>query len=260
MSSRQEQKAQARAQREQREREQAVAQRRRRRLLQLGSVIAVAAAGVLTLALISQGSQAEPNASAGAAVVGAADARAMLDGVPQRGTSLGDPKAPMVLTEFADLQCPFCRDYALNVLPTVIQRYVRTGKLRLELRMRGFLGPDSDVAARAAYAAASRDRMWNFIDVFYRNQGTENTGYVTSSFLSRIATASGLPAAPILAARTSSRDEKSVQGAEREAVAAGLSSTPSFLVGKHGGSGTPLAISSLDASSFTAALDAALRP
>jgi protein-disulfide isomerase len=259
MSSRQEQKAQARARREQREREQARTQRRRRRLLQLGSVAGVAAAVVIALALVSQGSQAEPNASAGAAVVGAADARAMLDGIAQHGTSLGDPKAPMVLTEFADLQCPFCRDYTLNVLPQVVQRYVRTGKLRLELRMRGFLGPDSDVAARAAYAAAARDRMWNFIDVFYRNQGTENTGYVTTAFLSRIATASGLPASPILAARTSSRAESSVQGAEREAVAAGLSSTPSFLVGKQGGKGTPLAISSLDAGSFTAALDAALR-
>ena len=258
MSSRQEQKAQARAEREQREREEAQSQRRRRLLLQLGSVIGLAAVVVVALVLVSQGSKDKPNASGGAAVVGAADARAMLDGIVQDGTSLGDPKAPMVLTEFADLQCPFCRDYALQVLPTVVERYVRTGKLRLELRMRGFLGPDSDVAARAAYAAASRDRMWNFIDVFYRNQGTENTGYVTPSFLSRIATASGVPAAPILASKTSTREEKSVQGAESEATAAGLTSTPSFLVGKEGGKGTPLAVPSLDAGSFTAALDAAL--
>ena len=41
-----------------------------------------------------------------------------------------------MLTEFADLQCPFCRDYAVNVLPQVIERYVRTKKLRLELRLR----------------------------------------------------------------------------------------------------------------------------
>ena len=259
MSSRQEQKAQARARREQREREQAQAQRRRRRLLQLGSLVGLAAAVVIALALVSQGSQAEPNASAGAAVVGASDARAMLDGIAQSGTSLGDPKAPMVLTEFADLQCPFCRDFALNVLPQVVQRYVRTGKLRLELRMRGFLGPDSEVAARAAYAAAARDRMWNFIDVFYRNQGTENTGYVTSSFLSRIAAASGVPAKAILASGSSSSARKAVQAAEAEATAAGLSSTPSFLLGKRGGKGAPLAISSLDAASFTAALDAALR-
>ncbi len=258
MSSRQEQKAQARAEREQRERQAAQAQRRRRLLAQLGSVLAVAAVIVVALVLVSQGSKDKPNASGGAAVVGAADARAMLDGVTQKGTSLGDPKAPMVLTEFADLQCPFCRDYALNVLPQVVQRYVRTKKLRLELRMRGFIGPDSVVAAQAAYAAAARDRMWNFIDVFYRNQGTENSGYVTPSFLSKIATASGVPAKPILAAKTSTGDARSVQDAEREATAAGLTSTPSFLLGTKGGEGKPLVISSLDAASFTAALDAAL--
>ena len=126
--------------------------------------------------------------------------------------------------------------------------------------MRGFLGPDSDVAARAAYAAAARDRMWNFIDVFYRNQGTENTGYVTPAFLSRIATASGVPAAadPRLQ-DLHARGEVGPARRER-GHAAGLASTPSFLVGKQGGKGKPLAISSLEASSFTAALDAALAP
>jgi len=259
MSSRQEQKAQARAEREQREHAEAVAAQRRKRLLQLGSVVGIAAVVVVVFILISQNGKDKPNASSGAAVAGASDARAMLAGIPQHGTSLGDPKAPLVVTEFADLQCPFCKEYTLNVLPQVIAQYVRTKKIRLELRLERFIGPDSDPAARAAYAAGTRDHMWNFIDVFYRNQGTENTGYVTGSFLSRIATASGLPAKPIVASKTSSSAEKSVQVAESEATAAGLSSTPSFLVGKQGGKGTPLAFSSLDASSFTTALDAALR-
>ena len=104
-----------------------------------------------------------------------------VDGLKVFYREAGDPKAPVVLTEFADLQCPFCRDYALNVLPQIIERYVRTGRLRLELRLRAFLGADSDVAGRAAQAAATRDRMWNFVDLFYRNQGTENTGYVTDA-------------------------------------------------------------------------------
>jgi protein-disulfide isomerase len=255
MSSRQEEKAKARAEREARERAQARAERRRTQLLQLGSVLGVAAIVVVVLVLVSQGSKSKPNASSGAAVAGVSDMRAMLRGIAQHGTSLGDPKAPRVLTEFADLQCPFCRDYALDVLPQIIERYVRTKKLRLELRLRNFLGPDSDVAARAAQAAARRNRMWNFVDLFYRNQGDENTGYVTDDFLSRIATAAGLPAKLVLDGSTSPALEKPVLGAEAEARAAGLTSTPAFLIGPKPGQGKTLTVAGIDIDSFAAAID-----
>ncbi len=260
MSSRQEQKARARAEREAREREQAQAERRRRRLLQLGGVLGVAAAIVVVLVLVSQGGKEGPNASSGAAVAGVSDARAMLAGIPQQGTRLGDPKAPVVLTEFADLQCPFCRDYALNVLPQIIERYVRTGKLRLELRLRSFLGEDSATAARAAAAAATRNRLWHFAELFYRNQGTENTGYVTDAFLSRIARAAGVPAALVTAERTQTPAlQRPLDTAESEAQAAGLTSTPSFLIGPKGGTGKVLTVQALDFASFSAAIEPELR-
>ena len=258
MSSRQEQKALARAEREARERQEARSARRRRQIWQVGAVVGVAAIVVAVLVVVSQGAEGEPNASTGAPVAGASDARAMLAGIPQSGTSLGNPKAPMVLTEFADLQCPYCRDYAVGALPQIIERYVRTKKLRLELRVRGFLGLDSGVAARAAHAAASRDRLWNFVDVFYRNQGRENSGYVTSRFLSRIAAAAGVSAKLVVDGSTSAAFERPVEAAERAAAAAGLTSTPSFLLGSKAGQGTPLNVASLDAAAFTAALDAAL--
>ena len=152
------------------------ADRRRRRLLQLGGVLGVAAAIVVVLVLVSQGGKEAPNASTGAAVTGVSDARAMLAGIPQQGTRLGDPKAPVVLTEFADLQCPFCRDYALNVLPQIIERYVRTGKLRLELRLRSFLGEDSVTAARAPQRPATRNRLWHFAELFYPQSGHREHG------------------------------------------------------------------------------------
>jgi protein-disulfide isomerase len=259
MSSRQQQKVQARAEREAREREAALAGRRRRQLMQLGAVVGVAVIVVAVLVLASQGSKSKPNASSGAAVAGVDDTRAMLQGVRQDGTSLGDPQAPLVLTEFADLQCPFCRDYTLNVMPQIIQRYVRTDKLRLELRLRRFIGPDSDVAARAANATATGDRMWNFVDLFYRNQGEENSGYVTDTFLSRIATAAGVPAKLALEGSTAAATEKPVLDAEAEAQAAGLTSTPAFLIGRKGGQGRVLNVRSLDVGAFTAAIDRQLK-
>jgi len=259
MSSRQDQKAQARAEREARERAAAHSERRRTRLLQLGAVVGVAAVVGVVLVLLLGGKD-KPNASGGAAVAGVSDARAMLRGIPQDGTSLGDPKAPLVLTEFADLQCPFCGAYATGVLPQIIERYVRTGKLRLELRLRRFLGADSDIAGRAAQAAATRDRMWNFVDLFYRNQGRENTGYVTDAFLARIARAAGVPARLVVkGATTGAALERPLQQAEAEAQAAGQTSTPAFLIGPKGGQGKVLNIERLDIGAFTAAIDPELK-
>jgi protein-disulfide isomerase len=260
MSSREKQKDEARAERAARERAAARAERRRRQLLQLGAVVAVAAVAIVGLILLSQRSDDKPNAASGAAVAGVADARAMLRGIPQAGTRLGDPKAPVVLTEFADLQCPFCRDYALNVLPQVIERYVRTGRLRLELRLRRFIGPDSDIAGRAAQAAATRDRMWNFVDLFYRNQGQENSHYVTDAFLSRIATAAGVPASLVVKGNTTGAAlEKPIEMAESEAQAAGLESTPSFLIGPTAGAGKALDVQSLDIGAFAKAIKPELK-
>ena len=115
-----------------------------------------------------------------------------LRGIPQSGISLGSPDAPVTMVEFADLQCPFCAEYHRNVFPTLLKRYVRTGKLRLELRLLRFLGPDSDRLARVAAAAAAQNRMWQFVGLAYQRQGAENSGYATDDFINTLAADAGL--------------------------------------------------------------------
>jgi protein-disulfide isomerase len=230
MSSRKEDKEQVRAEREARARTAEQAERRRRLLVQLGAVLGVAAVVVVVLVLISQGGKDEPTAAGGAAVTGVADSRAMLAGLAQDGTSLGDPDAPVVLTEFADPQCPFCREYAVQVLPQIIERYVRPGRLRLELRLLRFLGPDSDRLARVAAAASTENRMWQFVGLAYQRQGAENSGYATDEFINSLVADAGLGSLD-----AGAKADQIIRRGENAARTAGIESTPSFLIGPTGG-------------------------
>jgi protein-disulfide isomerase len=111
------------------------------------------------------------------------DVTKILRGIPQDGLVLGDPKAPVLLVEFADLQCPFCKEFAATSWPDIVQRYVKTGKVRMELRLINVLGEDSVKANKAVMAAALQDHMWDASMRFYDVQGQEQTGYVTDTFL-----------------------------------------------------------------------------
>jgi Thioredoxin len=153
-----------------------------------------------------------------------------LNGIPQSGLWLGSPKAPVTIVEFADLQCPFCAEYHRNVFPSILDRYVRTGKVRLELRLLRFIGPDSDRLARVAVAASRQNRMWQFVGLAYARQGRENSGYATSRFIDSLVADAGLKHLDAGAAA-----ERQVAQNEQLAKTAGVDSTPSFLIGRTGG-------------------------
>lgn len=245
---------------ERKAREQAEAERAlRRRRLRMGlAAVAAAVAVVLAVVLIAGGAGDDGGLEPGEEPAGVAESRAMLDGIPQDGIALGDPDAPVTLVEFADLQCPFCRQYAVGALPGIVEDYVRPGRVRLELRLLRFIGVDSQRAAAVAAAAAAQDRLWNFTDLFYRNQGRENSGYVTDDFLRKIGEAAGLDVDRAFRDRDGVPAEELIMEGEDLANEHGIDSTPSFLVGPTGGRLERLEVTSLDAGSFREALDEAL--
>src|SRR6185436_17990286 len=183
---RKERRASARVERERAA--QAAQTRRRQRLWILGGALALAAVVVVVIALASGGSDT-PKKKAGEVVPGQTEANALVAGIPQRGIVLGDPRAPVTFVEFADLQCPFCREYTQRTMTTLVNEYVRTGKMKMEFRNVAFIGTDSARAAQMAAAAGLQNKLWPFIDIFYANQGEENSGYVTDEYLTRIAKA-----------------------------------------------------------------------
>jgi protein-disulfide isomerase len=153
-----------------------------------------------------------------------------LRGIPQDGIALGDPDAPVTIVEFADLQCPFCAEFHENVFPELVERHVRDGQVRIELRLLRFLGPDSDRLARAAAAAAGQDRMWQFVDLAYSRQGRENSGYATDQFINELAADAG-----VTNLDAGARAERLIREGEALARTGGIESTPSFLIGPTGG-------------------------
>jgi protein-disulfide isomerase len=260
---RQQRREAARAARVEAERAQAAAAQRRRRLITLGGVLAAAAVVVVVAILVSGGgdnASDRPQAAqtSSGAIPGQKESAEMLAGIPQKGIYLGKADAPVRLVEFADLQCPICREYSLQSLPQLVQDYVRTGKVRMEFRNLSFLGPDSITAGRAAAAAAQQNKLWNFADVFYYNQGEENSGYVTQDFIDRINKAAGVDSAEADAFAKSDASQEPLGAANTMANQLGVNATPTILVGKRGGELKAVDADATDVAAYKSAIDAVL--
>jgi protein-disulfide isomerase len=239
---------------------------RNRRLLLLGGAISVAVVVVVVAIVVSQGGSddsggsAAPSASGGQAQQSqSADVEELFGDIPQDGVTLGEPDAPATLIEFADLQCPFCAQYTTGALPTVIQDYVRSGRLKMQLRLLRFIGPDSERGAEVAAAATLQNKGWDYSDLFYRNQGQENSGYATDAFLERLARETpGLDVNQLESDLDTPPAQRLIRQAERQANELGVSGTPTFFIQKRNGAPEQLQLTSLDADSVTAAIDSAL--
>ncbi len=182
---------------------------------------------------------------------------ALFAGIPQHGTVLGKPSAPATVLEFADLQCPYCAQYSREILPSVIRDFVRTGRVKLDYRPLAFIGPDSDVGARAVLAAAKQNRAWNLLDGLFDAQGGENDGWLSEDLIREVAgSVPGLDVDRLL------KDMKGMtprlQQIAMQASALGVRGTPSFYVVRPPSAPQQLQLSSLDEPAFRTALESLL--
>jgi protein-disulfide isomerase len=229
------------------------------RRTQILAIAAFAAVVLVVLIVVNVSGSDDGSGGEGGIETSAAEAIALFEGIPQSGTVLGDPEAPATLTEFADLQCPFCAEFATEALPAVVEDFVRPGELALDFQALTFIGPDSEEAARMAEAAGLQDQLWQFVDVFYANQRTENSGYVDDGFLTEIGSAlPDLDVEAALADRDSPDVDATLAAARKLADQLGVDSTPSFVLTPKGGEPRLLEVASLEPEEFTAALEAVL--
>lgn len=195
----------------------------------IGAIVGAVVLAVVVVVVISlTGSKDEGTGE----IKGSESVEQLLKGIPQSGTMLGDPDAKVTVVEFADLQCPACRQAAETILPEIISGPVKKGTANFDLRQWTIIGPDSNTAAKAAYAAGEQDRYWQFIENFYKNQGPENGGYVTDDFLTGIAEAAGIPDMDKWESDRAddARWDRTIQETDTTASNLGLTGTPSFAI------------------------------
>jgi Thioredoxin len=195
----------------------------------------VATAVALVAAVIAVTSSLGP--ASGYETTTRGEINALLAGIPQSGNTLGSPTAPATLQYFGDLECATARAFTLGVLPSIIHRWVRSGKLRIEYRsLRSVSEPKAfGVQQVAALAAGAQDKAWYYIEDFYLEQGEEHTGYVTENYLSTVARQ--VPSLNLEQWRHDRHDPQLATQVAEDAHAAHtahLHSTPSFLVGPTG--------------------------
>ena len=240
MASRKEEKEAARARRLAEEQARAATAQRRRRMQIVGGVIAAAVVIVVVLVVVSSGDNGKsgtikPNSVQAKSTAASVDK--LLKGIPQHGTTLGDPQAPVTVTEYGDLECPVCQEFAVGAENQLISNEVRSGKVKLVYKsFETATGGVSDASTifplqqTAAYAAGQQDRAWNYIELFYHEQGSEGTSYVNTSYLTDLAKqVPGLDVKQWNTDRFSPTLAGQVTSEEEAATGLGVSATPTLV-------------------------------
>ncbi len=215
------------------------------RALAIGGVVVVLIVIAIVLGVVlSGGSSSSSGLPAGTPTIGsvganslqgASDVQSLYQGIPQNGLYLGSPSAPVQMVMFIDLQCPVCQNFEVTSMPTLVPKYIRTGKVRLYLRPWAFIGPDSFKARLALIAASLQNKAFQFAGVLYDNQGTENTGWVTDGMLASIAASvQGLNVKQVWTQRNSGQVKAVASQVDAQASADNVVGTPTILIGKKG--------------------------
>lgn len=145
--------------------------------------------------------------------------------------AVGDPNAPITVTEYSDFQCPYCRLFFENTEALLMEKYVDTGTVYFIYKsVGGFIGAESKGAAEAAYCAGDQGKFWEMHDIIFANQTGENVGAYTDRRLSAFADELGLDRAQYDDCMSSGKYGDLTNQDASEAQAAGIQATPSFVI------------------------------
>jgi protein-disulfide isomerase len=171
------------------------------------------------------------NASANAQVGGAAQPpsyQKVSIPMPPDAASLGSMSAPLVMIEFTDYQCPFCRRHHETTFEELRKKYVATGKLRYVSR--DFPLDFHQNAVKAAFAARCAGEQGKFWEM--RDAMIEHNDNLKPEELTQYAVKLALDADVLNRCIDSGRYKSAVEQDQNDGKSAGVSGTPSFVLGR----------------------------
>ncbi|MBI2816208.1 MAG: DsbA family protein [Acidobacteria bacterium] len=85
--------------------------------------------------------------------------------------AMGDEKAPLVIVEFGDYECPYSNLHANSTLPQIVAQYVKPAKVRYFYKDFPLeeIHPQAFKAAEAARCAGEQGKYWEMHDRFLRS-------------------------------------------------------------------------------------------
>ncbi|TJZ73388.1 hypothetical protein FCG67_24390 [Rhodococcus oryzae] len=205
----------------------------------IGAALALlAAVGLLFLAISQIGDRTESERpdTAAATQSGESEMYRQLAAFARRDAAdpmaRGSVTAPVVMIEYSDFQCPFCRQFAQNTEPALIEKYVDSGQLRIEWRNLAIFGDESELAARAAWAAGQQGKFPEMHAIMFEHSpAKKNTGVYTADRLTEWAGQVGVADLTRFRADMDSDAARAAVTTDvDEAVGIGINSTPAFLI------------------------------
>lgn len=149
---------------------------------------------------------------------------------------IGKADAP-AMAYWSDYQCPFCKQFELNAMATIIKTYVDTGKLKIVFKDFAFLGEDSVMAGKYGHAIWTLYPAQYFAwrEAMYKAQdGEGDQGFGDAASIDKLSKGiAGIDAAKV-ATYVKAHDAdlaKEVQNETTEGSAFGVNGTPGFIIG-----------------------------
>jgi protein-disulfide isomerase len=146
-----------------------------------------------------------------------------------RDNTIGSANASVTIDEWADFQCPACRNFAA-LQAGLDQAVLRDGNARFVFHHMAFLGPESILAAEAAECAGDQGRFWAYHDRLYAAQNGENRGTFSAEHLKQFATTVALDQGVFNGCLESHKYVSRVQQETQAGVQLGVNSTPTLFV------------------------------
>ena len=145
-----------------------------------------------------------------------------------KGYVMGRPDAPLTMVEFTDLQCPFCRQFAISSFDEIKKNWIDPGKLRYISRDFPLdFHAQAMPAARAARCAGEQGKFWEM-----RLGLMRNANLLTPEYITRTAANLKLEAKPFAACAASTKYDAEIQAEMTEGARLGVSGTPTFVMGR----------------------------